>query len=180
MEQATVHIAKYVGIVGILLLFLTAFVSFLLFFLNSVRYESIRRRGGHPARPFPVISLYVFLGSFLFLFVILDIMASQLRSEVTSFVREANGAQVTINGQVVADPAPILGALRFILVDTPHHSFPKIPLHVVIRGRSDTLELDLARDSVRPREYWVFYPAGQTIRAGSQIGQIESDAFDAY
>jgi hypothetical protein len=176
VERATVHIAKYVGV----LLFSTAFVSLLLFLFNFVRYESIRRVAGRPSRPFPVISLSVCLGSFFFLFLIVDIMASQVRSEVTNFVREANGAQVTINREVVADPASVLGALRLILGDTPRHSFPKTALHIVIRRKNDTLELDLARDSERPREYWVFYPAGQTIRAGSEIGRIESGAFDAY
>jgi hypothetical protein len=175
-----VHIVKYVAVAVVVLLFLTAIVSFLLFLFNSVRYESNRRSGGRLSKPFPVISLSAFVGSLLLLFLIRDIVATQARDEVTSFVRDANGAQVTVNGQAVVDPVPILGALRWVLGDTPRHSFPKTPLHIVIRGKQGTLEIDLARDSARPREYWVFYPAGQTIRAGSEIGQIESDAFDAF
>jgi hypothetical protein len=176
MESSIVHILKYVAIFA----FVPAFVALPLFAINWFRYESSRRGGSRPFQPFPVISLSVFAGSALLLLVISETIASQARSEVTTFIRDANGAKVTVNGEVVADPAPILRALRWVLGTMPHHSLPTTPLHVVIRGKNGSLELDLARDSARPREYWVFYPAGQTIRAGSEIGRVESEAFDAY
>ena len=179
MESSIVHILKYVYIVAVVAAFVAAFVTLPLFAINWFRYES-SRRSGSPSQPFPVISLSVFVGSVLLLLVISETIASQARSEVTTFIRDANGAKVTVNGEVVADPAPILRALHWVLGAMPHHSLPTTPLHVVIRGKNGSLELDLARDSARPREYWVFYPAGQTIRAGSEIGRVESEAFDAY
>jgi hypothetical protein len=127
-----------------------------------------------------VISLLFAAGSILSVFMLRDTIDSHYRDEVMTFAHSANDAQVSVNGQVASDPERILKALGWVTWVMPHKSIPKTTLHVVINAKNGTMELDLARDSGRPIEYWVFYPRGGSVRAGSEIGRIESNAFDAY
>jgi hypothetical protein len=104
MESSTTHILKYV----LSFLFFIPFVSLPVLFFNWFRYEA---RGRSVSR-FPVISLLFAFGSVLLVFVVRDTIDSDYRSKVMTFARSANDAQVSVNGQVVADPEPILKALR--------------------------------------------------------------------
>jgi len=59
-----------------------------------------------------------------------------------------------------------------------HHSHPCRRFAVVVRGNGAEIDLDLARDSKRPQEYWVFFPK-HSFTDYNEIGRIRTPLLDA-
>jgi hypothetical protein len=85
---------------------------------------------------------------------------------------------VTVNGRVWPHNNGVLTAIRGVRSRAAHHSAPDHAIYVVIRGKRDDLELTLARDSVVPQEYWVFWTRQDNDLNRLEIGRIETPLFD--
>jgi hypothetical protein len=159
--------------------FVVPFVVLPFLAFNWIRYVSSTRPGGTVSRRLPVVSLGLFCVAILLAFAIEKIIASAARSEVRTFLNGLQEAEVSINGGVVADPAPVLNALRSTTMMPPHHSSPTTRVRIVIRSNKGDLAVALARDSHRAQEYWVFYPRYAATNS-NEIDRIISSDFDSY
>ncbi len=175
MDDSIVHLLDQV----MYFVFVIPFVVFPFMAFNLVRYQSSTRRGSAVSRRFPVISIGLFAVPILLVFAVVNVISAAARSEVRTILDGAEDAEVSINGVVVADPAPVLNALRSMTWMSAHHSFPTTRVHVVVRSTKGKLAVDLGRDSHQPQEYWVFYP-GYGATTTNEIDRIVSSAFDAY
>jgi hypothetical protein len=144
-----------------------------------IRYVSSTVRGSTVPRRLPVVSLGLFGVPILLGFAIVNIIASTARSEVRTFLNGLQETEVSINGVVVANPTPVLNALRSMTMMPLHHSSPTTRVHIVIRSNKGDLAVDLARDSHRAQEYWVFYPRYVATNS-NEIDRIISSDFDSY
>lgn len=98
---------------------------------------------------------------------------------LNTFFRSPTATVVSIDGRPVAEPAPVIQALRSTRFKMAHHSHPVARLRIVLRDGDAEQVLLLGRDSTNPREYWVDYTRpGFSLSDG--LGRIETDAFDAY
>jgi len=76
---------------------------------------------------------------------------------------------VLVNGQMLADPAPLLSALRQTKFLPPNHTGPGRAIALRLGGLHGTTDITLARDSDHSDQFWVFgsgrnwenYPGGQ-------------------
>jgi hypothetical protein len=130
-------------------------------------------------RRFLRVSASLFLGPILISFLATQIIITIVRANALTLLNGGEDAVVSINETTVADPAPILNALRSMALTSAHHLHTTNRLHVVIRTKKGNLSLDLGRDSDRPREYWVFYPGYRSIRE-NDIARFVSNALDTY
>jgi hypothetical protein len=100
---------------------------------------------------------------------------SQLASEPRQY-------QVWIEDREVADPVPVVTALRGLSHVGAHHSAPTKPLQIRVAHAGHRLDLVVARDSTLPSEYWVFLPGKSGGPHGSLLGQqagrISTSVFD--
>jgi hypothetical protein len=143
------------------------------------RYQSTRGRSSPLPRLFPRITVISFVALVFLMSATASVVEMAAKSEMKPYLNDVENVQVSINGAVVPDPAPVLDALRSMTSVMAHHSHPTRRLHVVIRSEEGSVALDLDRDSQRPREYWVFYPAYRTT-AVNEIGRVTSSVFDSY
>ena len=106
-------------------------------------------------------------------------MESRTRDTVLSALNELSpNATVTINGEA-REPAPVLQALRGIHHVESHHSYPLKPIEIEIRDGVKTIKLNVAQDSERPDEYWVYQPGRNyhNDSLGEFLGSIETQVF---
>jgi hypothetical protein len=153
-----------------------AVLPFLLF--SWIKYIRGRHPGATPRR-FPAISVGLFIGSILLIFATTDAIEMGARGEARTFLHNVDDPVVAINGNIVTNFEPILNALHSTASVPAHHSHPTAIIHVTITDKTGFLALDLARDSDRPREYWLFYPGYRATQVNA-IARIVSTAFDAY
>ena len=106
-------------------------------------------------------------------------MESRARDTVLSALNELSpNATVTINGEA-REPAPVLQALRRIHHVESHHSYPLKPIEIEIRDGVKTIKLNVAQDSERPDEYWVYQPGRNYHNdpLGEFLGSTETQVF---
>jgi hypothetical protein len=102
------------------------------------------------------------------------------RSELRAALATSTG--VIVNGQALADPAPVLAALRGVRDADAHHSGPTAPVHLELTGGPHAVAVTIARDSENSNEFWIFRP-GQNRNnnaLGQDAGRVVSDTLDAY
>ena len=103
------------------------------------------------------------------------------RSARESLMRRLEGVgaepTVMVGATRVEGADRIVAALRGVSEAGGHHSFPKSPVVVEIRGKVSSVQVIGAQDSQRATEFWIYVP-GYGIpdgRAGGQrIGRITS------
>jgi hypothetical protein len=102
------------------------------------------------------------------------------RDELLAALATSSG--VIIDGQVVADPTPVLAALRGVRHVPAHHSGPTTPVRLELTGGPHTVAVTIARDSENRNEFWVFRPGENRNNnaLGQDAGRVVSDTLDAY
>ena len=135
-------------------------------------------RPGSGRSEFPIKSVSFFLVSTLTAIVLATVMTTYARRDVLNFIQGLSGNyKVYINRQQVQEPDKIISALREIQPYSMHHSHPTKRIRIDILSDGRDLTLELARDSDRPQEYWVFC-SPESVTSNNEIGRITTSAFD--
>jgi hypothetical protein len=88
---------------------------------------------------------------------------------------------VQVDGEAMSQPAMLVDALRHVDALAYHHSHPTTRVRVDINDGGRRLSLELARDSERAAEYWVYVASGSGIDEpadGGEIGAVTTFALD--
>jgi hypothetical protein len=146
----------------------------------KARSENRSRFVPLPAK-FPVKSVIFFAAPILVAIAIAEIVSSRSRLEALSFLRNLSGNyKVYVNSKLAHDPDRVVSALKEVApVPIGHHSHPTKMIRVDIQGETDSLTLELGRDSGYPQEYWVFNPSYR-ITSNNEIGRVITTVFDDY
>jgi hypothetical protein len=86
---------------------------------------------------------------------------------------------ISVNGQPMEDPGGLLLALRELRWTLGHHSHTAQSVDLKIAGQTQSVTLNVARDSENPQEYWVFVPR-YWITSRIDIGRVTTSALDRY
>jgi hypothetical protein len=159
-----------------------AIVALPVLIVNWAKYMKAARKLGraHALAGFPSKSIGFFAVPILTAFTVASVMTSCARDDVLNFLRGASpGYTVYINGQPAAEPEKIMSILKGISSARPHHSHPTTRIRVDLKGHQRSVQLEVARDSSNPQEYWVFYPQ-IAVTSNNEIGRITTSVFDGY
>jgi hypothetical protein len=103
------------------------------------------------------------------------------RERVRSFVGSMSAdARVLVDGEYfLAERSRVLRGLLANLESVPaHHSHPEEAFHVRLLDGDRRMDLELCRDSDRPREYWVYLLGEGRHRELNEVGRITTDVLD--
>jgi hypothetical protein len=128
--------------------------------------------------------LLVFL-PILFLFVGTLFLAdtwSENRAREALVQATAGSPRVLLNGIPVDDPSVLVTAVRELRHVPAHHSGPTAAVRLDFVTGDDTTSVNLARDSERPDEFWVYRagPNWNNDSLGQEAGRIESPSLNGY
>jgi hypothetical protein len=146
--------------------------------------QEVRRRSAFPDRRpdgSPVIARFplgakVFASLVLATFLLSGFVALHARNVVRDSLAPGMNPRVFVKGTEPADQESVLAALRSIDLGLGHHSHPLGRFKVEISSGAGRVLLELARDSDRPDEYWVYMP-GYWVQDNLDIGQLTSPVF---
>ena len=124
------------------------------------------------ARRIPFITLIVFIGIIALMFLVSSIIKREAQKEVMQLLT-AEIKSVQVNGTAILYFQDFITELRNMddSLSRYHHTHPTRVFKVVLETTKGTLNLNLARDSGNPNEYWVFYPGYQSTTS-NDIGKI--------
>jgi len=107
-------------------------------------------------------------------------MTTTVRTETLRFLNSLpDNAIVIINGKGADDPSDVISKLATLATAQAHHSHPTERIRIQVLGSDYSLTLELARDSGKPSEYWVFYPGYRHTRL-NEVGRITTNIFDSF
>lgn len=136
-----------------------ALVSAIFMFTVTVRERGRLPPAGSPALPFlKRRSVQIFAASIATAFLIASFADVAARSELRGFLQADRVTSIAVNGKQVADPKPILNAIRSMHAVMAHHSHPTTHISVELANAKGAMKVLLRRDSDEPQEYWVSYP----------------------
>ncbi len=92
-------------------------------------------------------------------------------------ILSGNIQSVTVNGHSADRADDLVNALRTMHSTMGHHSHPTDNFQVRLKTTSGQLELNLARDSTDPHEYWAFYP-GFNSTTNNAVAHVFTDTLD--
>jgi hypothetical protein len=183
LSQPIIRILDIIGFV----LFPISFIMFLIMIINMFIKPPIRTSSFiEPKVCFccenlPLKSIACFVISFVSIFVIGGIKSSSLRNTVKAFLNDVSAeVKVKVNREWFNNPKEIVEVLKKVQPLPAHHSHSTTPIHIEVINDTRSLSIELGRDSQRPQEYWVFYPALFSFTTKIEIGGIVTDLFDGY
>lgn len=103
------------------------------------------------------------------------------RERVREFVKSmSRDAHVLVDGEYFLDDRAraLLEPLAGLESVPAHHSHPEEAFHVLLLDGDRHMELELCRDSERPREYWVYILNAGRHRELNDVGRITTDVLD--
>ena len=128
-----------------------------------------------------LVSAFLIMGAFVgSWFIAEDWSERRTRDGLLAVV--SRSSEVVVGGKRLADPSPVLGALRGLTHVPAHHSGPLAPLRLELLAGGDTIPVVLARDSERPEEFWVYRPGSNWHNnpLGEEAGRVRSAELDAF
>jgi hypothetical protein len=127
--------------------------------------------------PFFVMAMFLFVGACF----LADFRSENLARN-TLVDATAGRPRVLLNGIPVDDPSVLLIAVGQLHHVGPHHSSPGEPIRLDFVIGHDTTSINLARDSERPDEFWVYRPGPNWHHdpLGQEAGRIESPGLNGY
>jgi hypothetical protein len=161
------------------------FVALPFLLVNWAKYMKARSENRSSFDPlpakFPVRSVIFFAAPILLAIAIAGVMSSRSRLQALGFLRDLTGTyKVYVNSKPAHDPERVVSALKQVApAPVGHHSHPTKMIRVDIQGETESLTLELGRDSSDPREYWVFNPTYR-VTSNNEIGRVITTAFDDY
>ena len=161
------------------------FVALPFLLVNWAKYMKARSENRSGLNPlpakFPVKSVIFFAAPILVAIAIAEIMSSRSRLQALGFLRDLAGTyKVYVNSKPAHDPERVVSALKQVApAPVGHHSHPTKMIRVDIQGETDSLTLELGRDSGSPQEYWVFNPRFR-VTSNNEIGRVITTVFDDY
>jgi hypothetical protein len=138
----------------------------------------ITQTGRPPRFVYSSVMAVALLGGTLFF---ADIV-SEYRTRETLVHATAGSPRILLNGMPVDDPSVLVAAVRQLRHVWAHHSSPGEAICLEFVTGHDTTSINLARDSERPDEFWV-YRAGanwHNDELGQEAGRIESPSLNGY
>jgi cbb3-type cytochrome oxidase subunit 3 len=162
-------------------------IALLLFLINSLAYVYGRHRqrnnslsAAFPSKRPPNKSLIGLAISLVIFFAACSASVSIGRLEVLRWLNSlSDNYIISVNSQSVKNQKDTLHALKSLSWNWGHHSHPTTTINLKISDGSQEILLTLARDSINPREYWVFFPQ-YSITRRNEIGRIITRVFDSY
>jgi len=130
--------------------------------------------------PFKIVSLVIVPAWLLLTTLVFVIAALGMHSWARSHVRQVAESALKATARVEVDflPAPdshgVLIGISQLHGTRPRGSHPIGSWRIDLSTANSALELVVKRDSARPNEYWVFWPAFSKI---TELGRIEADGF---
>lgn len=124
-----------------------------------------------------ILLLLAVTGAFFF---ITGNQLDSVRVEMLKSLHEMEGsAKVFIDGNPVQSPQRIIEDLGSIRPHRAHHSHPEERFVVRVVSQTNSVVLELGRDSEIRTEYWVFNPK-LSVFEDSIIGSFQTDALSKY
>lgn len=186
-NQGAVETTSQVNALNLIFYLVSAipFVALPFLLVNWVKYMKVRSANRSRIDPLPakipIKSVIFFAAPILVAIAVAEIVSSRSRTEVLSFLRDLSGNyKVYVNSKPARDPDRVVAALKEVAPSAiGHHSHPTKMIRVDIQGETNSLTLELGRDSGSPQEYWVFNPRYR-LTSNNEIGRVTTTAFDDY
>lgn len=155
------------------------FISFGLGFFGMIFLVAVLRTKKENSGRTPVLIGVSLVGqcflTFIITFTTLGNLKADVRREVLAFLKRPN-LKVIIDGNRIDDSLRfgLLTDLKTLKSTAAHHSHTTTKFTVLLIDTSDTLSLNLEKDSDIGNEYWVFLNKYETTKT-NEIGRITTD-----
>jgi hypothetical protein len=167
-------ILNYIFWVPVIVLPLLIFVWFRFLFKLAKQKVKATAKTKVPGAPFLLFGIPI-----LIMFLFSNIIQLKERQRILSWLdQNSTNVTISVNNSVNTNTVPLIAELKSIHPVSAHHSHPTRSYRIELRGKTDTLLLDAARDSSTPNEYWIFSPLYRTT-SNNEIGRIRSESFTA-
>jgi hypothetical protein len=128
----------------------------------------------------PISSALIFAVPLMICFTTCDLSEAIVRGQVLgNFDLLSADYQISVDGKRHPNPPEALAGLKTLRWIPAHHSYPAKRMRVAVSDGSRQVDLEIARDSREPHEYWVFCPS-HFITRHNEVGRIVTSAFDNY